>query len=81
MSNENNLLNELTYKAHIKAMPDRVLQEFTAEKIFELTTISTSNTKRIFALESRNKKVIGFVGGGAAVLGGIITTVFDFFGR
>ncbi len=79
MSNGNELINELTYKAQIKAMPDRALQEFTAEKIFELTTITKNHESRIAFLENVDKRMIGLVGGVASIIGAIIASIVNYF--
>jgi len=81
MPNGKELINELDYRQRIKIMPDRQLLEFTAMQVYETSLIVQAHDKRIYKLESRDRKTFGFTGGLGACLGAAVAVIIDFFAR
>ncbi len=78
MPNGSELINQLTYKAQIKSRSDRSWQEFTAEKVFELATMSADHEKRIVTLEERDRKAFGISGGIGGIIGAALIALTNY---
>lgn len=79
MPNGSEMLNDLEFDKQIKEMTDRGLMEFTARQLYEHCEESNIRDGKIKALEDRDKKFAGAVGGASGLLGAAIIAVLNYF--
>ena len=72
---DNNMLGDLEFENQINELGDNQTEliKFVARQQFSTSKTMVSHGKRIKSLESKNKKMFGFVGGAGAILATAIT--------
>ena len=78
---EIDMLEDAEFENQITAMGDDqpALIKFVARQQFSTSKVLVDHGKRIKSLESKNKKMMGAVGGAGAILATAITATLDHF--
>jgi len=77
------ILEEAEFENQLTALGDDQLGliKFVARQQFDTCKILIDHDKRIKSVEKQNKKLMGVIGSGGAILGTAITAVLDYFVR
>ena len=79
MSGGLDLINEMDFRSKIKTMQDRELSEFTALTVYDTCNMVSKHSKRITALENRDRRWVGIGAGIGAVFAGVFYLILNFF--
>ena len=74
------MLNDMDFEQHLEKLGNNQpeLIKFLARQQFTCSQILLSHGKRITCIERQNKKMFGFVGGIAAIIGAVFTGTIDY---
>lgn len=77
---DKDMLDDLEFENQINALGDDqpALIKFVARQQFDSSKILVDHGKRIKSLESKNKKLMGAVGGTGAIIATAVTAAIDY---
>ena len=74
-------LDDIEFENQIQHLHGDDLGMFNARQGYKVLKLTEGHEKRIASLESHDRKVFGFIGGGAGLIGAAIAAAVDYFVR
>ena len=83
MADEIDMLEDAEFENEMKAMGEDQLAliQYNTRQTFKISKVVVSHESRIKAVEKRDRKVMGFVGGASAIFATAIAATLDYFLR
>ena len=77
---DKDMLEEAEFENQLTALGDDQLGliKFVARQQFDSTKVQVDHGKRIKSLESKNKKLMGAIGGTGAIIATAVTAIIDY---
>lgn len=81
MTNGTNFLNDMEFENQLNEYGDDqlALTRFIARQQWQMSKSCSAHNERLCSLEKRDRKILGFTGGIAAIIGAVIVSIINFF--